>query len=173
MQSFTVVATVTMVGHSLALLVIISGKTRGTMLSRGDVGVHAADFSLKGWQRLETYVRYLRWLRSLPRHQHGRTLHLVSGCYRVQRCAAGREAARDLNIQLRFVPAGLTDMVQPLDRDVFGTLKSIYHRMYREGINSGVFQRVGKKDFVTLPIAAWDLVPEAAMPKAWAHFREE
>jgi hypothetical protein len=64
-------------------------------------------------------------------------------------------------------------MVQLLDRYVSGTLKWIYHRMYREGVNSGLFQRVGKKDFVTLLIAAWDLMPEAAVLKAWAHFRAE
>jgi hypothetical protein len=66
-------------------------------------------------------------------------------------------------IELHFVPAGPTDMVLPMGRHVFGTLKSIYHRMYREGINSGVFQRVGKKDFVTQLVAAWELVPEAAV----------
>jgi hypothetical protein len=64
-------------------------------------------------------------------------------------------------------------MVQPLDRYVFGRLKSIYHRMCREGIDTGLFQRIGRKDFAALLMAAWVLVPEAAVLKVWAHFRDE
>ena len=46
--------------------------------------------------------------------------------------------------------------MRPLDRYVFGTLKSIYHRMYRKDIDNGLFKRVGKRDFAAFLITAWD-----------------
>jgi hypothetical protein len=64
----------------------------------------------------------------LPRHQHGSKLHLVLDYHSVRRCAVPAE-----QFELHFVPAGPMDMGPPLDRYVFGTLKSIAHRMYRGG----------------------------------------
>ena len=59
----------------------------------------------------------------------------------------------------------MTDLVQPLDWYMLGTLKSICHLIYRKGIDSGLFTRVVKKDFAALLIAAWDPVPETAILK--------
>jgi hypothetical protein len=55
-------ATITMGGDKLPLQIIASGKTRPTLRSLGDVGLQTADFTLKGWQALETFVRYVHWL---------------------------------------------------------------------------------------------------------------
>jgi hypothetical protein len=64
-------------------------------------------------------------------------------------------------------------MVQPLDWDVFGTLRSINHGICREGGDCGLLQRIGKKDLAALLMAAWAVVPEAAVLEVWAHFLDE
>ena len=172
-QSYTVTATVTSSGKKLPLQIIVQGKTRGSLRLLAGVGEHSADFSLKGWQTLATFLRFLKWLRNLPQHRHGRTLHLVLDCFSVHRACEARAAADELNIRLHFVPAGLTDQVQPLDRYVFGSLKAIYHRIYREGLARGAFTKVGKKNFLALLIASWGQVPSSAIVKGWSIFLEE
>jgi hypothetical protein len=97
-QSYTVMATVTASGEKLPLQIIVQGKTRAGLRLLTDVGEHTADFSVSGWQTLETFPRFLQWLRKQPRHQHGRTLHLLLDCYSVRRSAAARAAAEGLDI---------------------------------------------------------------------------
>jgi hypothetical protein len=162
-QSYTVTATVTASREKLPLQIIVQGKTHASLRLLTDVGEHTADFSVSGWQTLETFLRFLQWLRNLLLHQHGRTLSLLLDCYSVHRSAAARAAV---------VPAGLTDQMQPLDRLVFGTVRATYHRLYREGLNSGAFARVGKKPFLSLLIPAWSKIPEAAIIKGWSVFQD-
>ena len=38
----------------------------------------------------------------------------------------------ELNLQLHFIPAGMTDKLQPLDRNCFGALKDTACRLFRE-----------------------------------------
>ena len=171
-QSYTVTAAVTFSGKKLPLQIIVQGKTRASLRLLTDVREHSADFSPNGWQTLVTFLRFLEWLRNLPQHRHGRTLHLVLDCFSVHRADDALAAADELDIKLHFVPAGLTDQMQPLDRYVFGSLKAIYHRIYREGLARGAFTKVGKKNFLALLIASWGQVPSGAIVKGWSIFLE-
>jgi hypothetical protein len=51
------------------------------------------------------------------------TIYLILDCYSVHWSQEIGSCARDLGINMKFVPAGMTDRLQPPDRAVFGTLK--------------------------------------------------
>jgi hypothetical protein len=51
-------------------------------------------------------------------------IHLLIDIYPIYIQEAAKQLAAELGIILHFIPAGLTDQFQPLDRRVFGCLKS-------------------------------------------------
>jgi hypothetical protein len=59
---------------------------------------------------------------------------------------------------LHFIPPGLTDEFQPLDRKVFGTLKAIARRLFHEGLMSSPDKQRTKKDAVQDLVCAWEHV---------------
>jgi hypothetical protein len=58
-----------------------------------------------------------------------------TGRLRCPRKPGVRDLARCLHIHLRFMPAGLTDEIQPLERAVFGAMKTSCRRMFRPAIS--------------------------------------
>jgi hypothetical protein len=84
-------------------------------------------------------VQYIDWLSA---NCHGEPLLLVLDVYKAHRTAKLRQRARELNAELLFVPAGGTSLYQPLDRRVFGELKSRARHAFgqlasRTGIHRG------------------------------------
>jgi hypothetical protein len=76
-------------------------------------------------------VEYLRWLRVRPglddQDEDGdfvQTIYLQLDHARVHCTKEVIEEAERLNIQLIFIPASCTDMLQPLDIGVFGPFKA-------------------------------------------------
>jgi hypothetical protein len=77
----------------------------------------------------DTFGDYLRLLRAHT--PTDRTLYLVLDMHSSHRTPAVKDMAASLNIDLHFVPAGLTDALQPLGRTIFGALKSHTRRLFR------------------------------------------
>ena len=92
-QSFTVMATIRLSSAKHAPTMIMPGKARGTLRPEGEVMGRARELSRGGWERLEAFVRYVKGLQKCPRHQHGRMLDLVQGCFSVARCTAAGAVA--------------------------------------------------------------------------------
>jgi hypothetical protein len=132
-RSYTVMAAVTMAGGKLPLFTIIQGKTvraeRGLELD--PQGPHASTHSPTGWVTVAAMLEWLKFLPNLPEFQHDRFIHLILDGYSTHRCEAVRALAARLNILLHFIPPGLTDLLQPLDRSVFAALKAEYRAIYR------------------------------------------
>jgi hypothetical protein len=63
----------------------------------------------------EVFGRYLEFIRGLVENQKV-TLHLLLDVYPVHTQAAAQNRAQSFNIVLHFIPPGLTDQYQPLDR---------------------------------------------------------
>jgi hypothetical protein len=168
-QAHTVMATCTASGRKLPLLIITKGKTRRSVAAfDGILGEHAATFSDNGWMTNATMQLYLEMLRALPEHQHERTLHLLLDCYAAHRTPEVRRLAAQLNIVLHYIPPGMTDALQPLDRYVFGALKAAYSRVYR-GLVTPTFH-VGKKEFLQMLLASWDSISHHAILRGWDCF---
>jgi hypothetical protein len=83
---------------------------------------------------------------------------------------AVRTLAARLNIVLHFIPPGLTDLLQPLDRSVFGALKAEYRAIYRMDMSQRQDKRKTKADFAAYLILWWELVSEGAVRRGWGCF---
>jgi hypothetical protein len=128
-DAITSLASITGAHRKLPLYLIAKGLTQRA--ERGQFGPyegHESDHSPSGWTTGETFQRYLNWLRSLYPDQQ--PIHLVLDMYSVHRSEKSRAVARELGIQLHFIPPGWTDELQPLDRYVFRALKSVCRRLF-------------------------------------------
>jgi hypothetical protein len=96
---------------------------------------------------VEAMLEWLKFLRNLPEFQHGRSIHLILDGYSTHRCEAVRTLAARLSIVLHFIPPGLTDLLQPLDRSLFGALKAEYRAIYRIDMSQREDKRMTKADF--------------------------
>jgi hypothetical protein len=98
-------------------------------------------------------LEWLRFLRDLPEYQGGRCLHRIRDGYATHRCDDVLARAGELAFVLHFIP-GLTDLLQPLDRSVFGALKVEYRDIYRYEMSQREVKRMAKADFAAILILA-------------------
>ena len=117
--------------------------------------------SQNGWSTIETFKEFLQNLRA---YCGNNPIYLILDCYSVHRADAIKEKAKELNIELIFIPPGMTDRIQPLDLRIFGPLKSISKRLFRNSQNQG--QRK-KPDAVSDLVTAWGLIKEDLIIQAW------
>ncbi|KAH0795009.1 DDE superfamily endonuclease containing protein [Histomonas meleagridis] len=121
--SMTVLASIRADGSKIPLFFIAKGKTNRCKESQiGDVSYHMSTYTENGWTTEETFSRYLRFLRTHFNDEE--EIHLLLDSYKVHRCQQIQILAASLKITLHFIPPGLTDQLQPLDRRVFGCLKA-------------------------------------------------
>jgi hypothetical protein len=71
-------------------------------------------------------IMYLTWLRrEADRIQCKQVIrHAIMGVYLVQVMASVRLQAQLLGFHIPFIPSGVTDQYQPLDRSIFSCIKS-------------------------------------------------
>jgi hypothetical protein len=167
----TVLASVTASYRKLPLYLIAKGLT--ARAERGQLGPHEgheADHSPSGWSTNETFDRYLRWIRSL----YGDTerIHLILDAYSVHRSESSRAVAEELGIELHFIPPGWTDQLQPLDRYVFGALKSVCRRLFHRHCHVHIDGKTGKPDAIRFLIEAWESLAVGVFEKAWAIYED-
>ena len=75
-----------------------------------------ATFSEK-WSTNETIYEYLKYIKSL--FNDNEEIHVILDIYSEHRSEETKEAAKELGITLHYIPAGYTDMYQPLDAKIF------------------------------------------------------
>ena len=152
-KTITVMASVTAAGTKLPLLLIANGLTELVEESQlGDVWPHLRAHSSNGWMNSEIFEQYLLLIRQ--QYNDDQEIVLILDVYAVHRCAKVRELASALKIRLIYIPAGLTDSHQPLDRRIFGALKSTAkHHVYR-ALAEDPERRIGMKGAVEILIAA-------------------
>jgi hypothetical protein len=166
---FTVVAAITAAHTKLLLTLIASGRTTAVEANHfGDVGYHRTDHSESGWTTTETFRRWLAWLRSI--YDDAAPIWLVLDCYSVHRQEAMKEYAAELAIHLLFIPPGLTDELQPLDRFVFGAMKAHRRRMYRR--HAAALEPLNKQIAAAFLIRAWESVSANVLDDAWALYQD-
>jgi hypothetical protein len=166
-DAFTVIAAITAARTKLPLCLIATGKTEAVEQSHfGDIGYHHADHSESGWQTAETFVRWIHWLRTL--YDDGDPIWVVLDCYSVHRAEAMRTHAAELGIHFLFIPPGLTDEFQPLDRFVFGAMKATCRRLYALHCRSNPSCAMDRKIAAAFLIRAWEGVSTQVLEEAWA-----
>jgi hypothetical protein len=112
------------------------GKTKASVRQFGDVSPHVTAFSESGWTTKVTLWKLIRHLRKMRpynqtvldaagRRVWKKPIHLLMDCYKVHLDRQIRADADSMfQIKFHFIPAGLTDEWQPLDRAVFGVVKA-------------------------------------------------
>ena len=113
---------------------------------------------------------YMEFMRSLPACIGTRVVQVMLDGYAIHLCDDVRVLADELGIQLHVIPPGLTDLLQPLDRSVFGALKAEYRAIYRWEMSQREDRRMTKADFAAYLILAWELVSERAIQHGWECF---
>jgi hypothetical protein len=164
-ECFTATATITASGKKLPLQILAKGKTARVQATQlGNVADHWCDHSPSGWQTEETFGRYLQALRTW---MGPGPVHLIRDLYTAHHTDHIREVAVQQEISLHFIPARMTDVLQPLDRTVFGVLKATARKYFRERCLQDPRLARRKTDAVMDLIRSWDeLTPELAV-LAW------
>jgi hypothetical protein len=78
--------------------------------------------------------------------------------------------ASELGIRLLFIPPGLTDEFQPLDRFVFGVMKANCRRMYR--VHTAAEGVMTKQTAAGFLVRAWEAVSSQVLDDAWSIYEE-
>ena len=168
-QCLTVLATVSASGTKLPLLIISEGKTVKCEQSQlGDTAYHWKTHTENGWQTTESFELYLMHLRELM----GDTpLHLLLDLHASHRTQRVKTLAKSLDISLHFIPAGMTDILQPCDRRIFGSLKATARRLWRERGRADEKSR-GKREAVEDLFCAWEKLSTTTIEEAWEVYYE-
>ena len=81
----------------------------------------------KGWTNDDTFYQYLNYLRSY--FNDNNEIHVILDIFSAHRSETTKKLAKDLNIILHYIPAGFTDMYQPLDTTIFAVLKAYIKKL--------------------------------------------
>ena len=125
-QNFTVICTITASGEKLPPVFLAQGKT--PLCHQQFSGISSTEpyeilHSPAGFTNEQVMIDYLRLVN---RWMNGRLTVLVLDRYSAHVTTEVKEEAGRNNIRLVFVPTSGTDKYQPLDKRVFGVIKSKY-----------------------------------------------
>jgi hypothetical protein len=171
----TVMATVTLGRRKFPLYIRAKGSTTRCEVSQlGELGEHVSDHSPTGWITEETMFRYLAWLREEVNRIRGREeIHeLIMDVYPVHATESVRVQAKVLGFNVHFVPAGLTDQYQPLDRSVFGCVKSTARAEYLKLMRGDPARKITRADAIAILRTAWERLSGPALEAAWSIYEE-
>jgi hypothetical protein len=170
-EGITALASVTADCEKLPLFLIAKGKTVRVEVTQ--LGPHPgceATHSPSGWTTTDTFHSYLVWLRAS--YGDPDTIYLILDSYSVHRSDKTRAYAGELNIELRFIPPGWTDGLQPLDRYIFGAMKATCRRLFHRFCQHDATGRVKKRDAVRFLSEAWDNLDTRVIEKGWAIYED-
>jgi hypothetical protein len=121
--TFTFFASVVADGTKLSLILVTKGKTTRChkQFGRHHAYPHEIWHSPNGWCTEVLMVQYLHWLRT---QSMAPDICLLLDQFDAQETPTVHDEASRLNSHLVFMPKGGTGRYQPLDRRVFGALKS-------------------------------------------------
>lgn len=124
-ESFTAIITISKANDVLPAWFVAKGTTEACEKAQfGDESLFADDevltHSKNGWCTEQTMLEYLQWL---SKYNQGKNIALILDVYRAHRTEAVKNRARELNIELVYVPANGTSLYQPLDLRIMGILK--------------------------------------------------
>ena len=170
-EAITVLASITASGTKLPLLIIAKGRTTRAEASQlGDIDHHYSFHTETGWINKEAFERYLMILRE--QFEGDDTIYLLLDIYPAHRVESVKNLAAELNIHLVYVPAGLTDKFQPLDRRIFGALKASAKAQVYQFMSQNPGQRIGRLRAVQYLITSWKNLSQDAINSSWSIYLE-
>jgi hypothetical protein len=86
----------------------------------------------RSWVDEEIAIKFLDVLKRQPSGRAGKVL--VWDVFAAHRTQAVKDYAASLNITLKYIPAGQRGSLQPLDRRIFGEVKSRFGKLFHDRI---------------------------------------
>ena len=183
-KNITAIATITADDeqYRLPLYLIAKGKS---IKAEGKLEELQRYFTIghseSGWSTTKTFFQYLYWLRQEcdARYANKRgfviketPIDLICDCYSVHIQEDVRNAAAALNINLHFIPPGATDLLQPLDRFVFGGLKSMARALWLQRYMQHPDSKQTITEAAALLVLCWNALETKIFAKAWNIYRD-
>jgi hypothetical protein len=170
-QGMTVLATINAIGEKLPLMIVGQGKT-----DRCLAGYHLPDGTWfdkteSGWTTADVMCAYFGKLRReiFPNGP----LILLLDTYAAHRCQVVRDVAELWGIDLVFIPPGCTDLLQPLDRRVFGVMKAFARQNWRREYHRTHGDQVTRPMIARSLLDAWDRITPDVIESAWEIFEPD
>ena len=98
---------------------------------------------------------------------------LIVDCYPSHCEQSVKETAQALNIELLYVPPGMTDKCQPLDRRIFGALKQKAKKHIYQKMSENPGEKIGMAGAVRILVACWEGITPDLVHDAWSLFLDE
>ena len=172
-KAITVMASITAADTKLPLFVIAKGSTSVVETTQiGDIAPHYTHHTINGWMDADSFKRYLMLLRErcFPDDD---IVFLIVDCYPSHCEQSVKETAQTLNIELLYVPPGMTDKCQPLDRRIFGALKQKAKKHIYQKMSENPGEKIGMAGAVRILVACWEGITPDLVHDAWSLFLDE
>lgn len=162
-DSFTSICSVTASGQKLLPWFVARGTTKRTeekFLEMDNIDECIITHSANGWVDEAVMLEYINYLSGLFQNQ---PICLILDVFASHRSTEVKNRARELNIELIFVPANGTGLYQPLDVGVFGDVKqrllSYVHQSYLLNHDEKITCAMAGDNFINV----WRLVRESSI----------
>ena len=157
-DKITVVAAIAADGSKLPLQFIAKGETKAVIETQiGDVAYHMRTYSSSGWTTSETFKKYLIGIRNFYSWDDENTIHLLLDVFKAHLTDDVLKLAKELNIKLHLIPAGMTDELQPLDKKIFGPMKTFARKLFRLRYKDDNEKRRTKRDACEDMVRSWEV----------------
>ena len=174
--SVSVITTISASGEKFPLWVIATGKSGAERKFRDNLRAAASDRRLplifchtdNGWATTELMKEYLKWL---SERVNGRKCHLIWDLHSSHRNEEVKAQAKELEINLQYVPAGQTGFWQPLDAGIFGSVKSKAKTKFDEKVmeaGPGGETRIGIFQALEILYEIWKDLDPSTVISAWS-----
>jgi hypothetical protein len=170
-EGITVIAAIDAAGTKLPLTVIGKGKTHRCLTALDLPPEVWGLTSESGWTTSDVMCNYFRLLREnvFPTGP----LVVLLDTFAAHRAPITREAAERWQVQLVFVPPGCTDVLQPLDRRVFGVLKAHARQLWRTHYHDTHGTKTTRAMMTQNLVISWARITPDLIDSAWDVFRGE
>jgi hypothetical protein len=163
-ESYTGYGCISAAGNKLPFWILAKGKTdlcHRKFKAPDDVIIRHTQ---NGWTNEAMMLEYVTWLSDQAR---GEPILLVLDVYPAHRTPKLQQRARELHVELLDVPAGETSQFQPLDRRIFGELKSRARRAFEH-----LTWRIGDRgatpeEAIAVLADAWRAISAENIRSAW------
>ena len=163
--SLTAIATVDANGKKLPLWLLVKGKTIRCEKKLGQPNENLIfGHTPNGWANEKILISYLEWIHE--KCQKEKCL-LIWDVYAAHRSQVIKDKAKELNIELLYVPAGGTSIYQPLDVRIFGELKSRARQKFEHLAFMKKNREITYDESIKILLESWESIPEENIEKSW------
>ena len=160
----------------LPLCIIREGKTNQSKKILTSIEQYfQIEISESGWSTVRCFANYLIWLRAelnerykkMPNYSNDTKIDIILDLYATHRNSTIKRLASSLNFELHFIPAGLTDSFQPLDRYIFGALKSMARKEWNIKYALDPEKGCTIIDACIILVRCWNRINPSTQRRAW------